>query len=115
MGQVLGGNAHAIVADGEYDLVLFLVHADIDLATTACELDGIGQQVAHYFLHVVNREYADDRCLVGGVLQLDVLLPGQFLVALYQHVHVGAQVAYRSLWFADGRLHLRDVEHLVDE
>ena len=78
-------------------------------------LDGVAQQVVHHLAHVVGHKVHLDVVLFGGKLDVDVLGLGPLLVGGHEHARKGHDVAAAPVGVAYRRLHLGDVEQLVDE
>ncbi len=114
--NIVLGNAYARV--GHVDAQVFpalAVHYHAHAAILRSEFQCVRYQIAHHLAHVVGHEVGLKVGIPRHELQFDVSLLGIFPESLHRHLQVGGYVAVAPFGRADGRLHLRYVQQLVDE
>ena len=116
VGQVVGQDALAGVADAEGEQAAVGLHVEADAPALGCELQGVGEQVGHDLLHIVGHVGGGHVAGLRLVVEGDLFLFGQRTIAVDNHAHEKGDIALLGLGGEDGGgLHLRDVEQLVDE
>ena len=110
-----GRDARAIVGHAKGEHVAAHIERNQHTSALLRKLDGVGNEVAHHLLRIVGHKVALGLLLLGRIHQLYAVAVGQVEVALHHRRHEEHEVAVAPVGLANGRLHLLDVEQLIDE